>query len=187
MEERKLKSILESILFVHAQPLAIKKLALLTDSSQKEVGQAIGQLKEEYLRNEHGFAILEKDDKIQLVTHPDNGIYIQKIVQGEVNASLSSATLEVLSIVAYRGPLSRSEIEAIRGVNCSYVLRNLLVKGLIERVESEEDTRVFLYKPSFEFLKLLGINSLSELPKYEDLSRDSRVQSVAVPEETKKQ
>jgi segregation and condensation protein B len=89
--------------------------------------------------------------------------------------SLSKAALEVLAVIAYRGPIARAEIEAIRGVNCSVTLRNLLMRALIERKENETDARGYLYSISFQFLKSLGLQSITELPEYTSLMHDERV------------
>jgi segregation and condensation protein B len=86
--------------------------------------------------------------------------------------------LEVISIVAYRGPITRSEIEAIRGVNSSYTVRSLMLRGLMERIENPNDSRGYLYKISFDFLKKLGIDSVERLPEFETLSKDSRIDSI---------
>jgi segregation and condensation protein B len=91
---------------------------------------------------------------------------------------LSKAALEVLSIVAYKGPISRAEIESIRGVNCSFTLRSLMMRGLLERIDNPKDGRGYLYKISFEFMKKLGIESIDKLPDYKELSQDSRIESV---------
>jgi segregation and condensation protein B len=91
---------------------------------------------------------------------------------------LSKAALEVLSIIAYKGPISRAEIESIRGVNCSFTLRSLMMKGLLERIDNPKDGRGYLYKISFEFMKKLGIENIDKLPDYQELSQDPRIESV---------
>jgi len=86
--------------------------------------------------------------------------------------------LEVLSIVAYRGPISRMDVEAIRGVNCSFTLRSLLMRGLLERIDNPADNRSYLYKISFDFLKKMGVESVEKLPDFENLSKDDRIDSI---------
>ena len=93
--------------------------------------------------------------------------------------SLSKAALEVLAVIAYRGPIARAEIEAVRGVNCSVTVRNLLMRGLIDRYENADDSRGYLYSVSFPFLRELGLSSVAELPDYETLTHDERLLSVA--------
>jgi segregation and condensation protein B len=100
------------------------------------------------------------------------------LVKSELQDSLSNAAMEVVSIVAYRGPVSKTEIEAIRGVNCAYTLRNLLLRGLIERSDNPNDSRGYVYSISFDFLKKLGIEDVKKLPEYGILSVDERINSI---------
>ena len=113
-----------------------------------------------------------------MATSPDNASFVDKVVKSDLQETLSNASLEVLSIVAYRGPISRTEIEAIRGVNCTYTLRNLLMRGLVERIDNPKDLRGYVYKISFEFLKKLGIDDVKKLPDFENLNKDERIESV---------
>jgi segregation and condensation protein B len=96
---------------------------------------------------------------------------IEKIVKDELSKDLSTASLETLAVVIYKGPVTRKEIEYIRGVNVSFSLRNLLLRGLIEKVSSKLDERIFLYTPSIDALKYLGVTSVKELPGYEEVVR----------------
>jgi len=178
MEQQKIQSIIESLLFVHGEPIAFERLAKITECRKEEIQNAVQSLEDQYLAHERGFAILEKDDAIQLVTNPKNAEYVEQLIKKASDEKLSQAGAEVLSIIAYRGPIARNEVEAIRGVNCSYVIRNLLVRGLIERIESEENARIFLYTISFEALRALGINTITDLPDYGSLSQDPRLRSV---------
>ena len=86
--------------------------------------------------------------------------------------------MEVVSIIAYRGPISKTEIESIRGVNCSYTLRNLLLRGLIERSDNPRDGRGYVYSITFEFLKKLGVEDVKKLPDHDILSKDERINSI---------
>lgn len=178
MEIEKLKSIIESLLFVSGEPVALAKLVKITGAKKPEVENALMALRGEYAAGQRGFAILQKEDEAQITTNPENASFVEQIIKSEIQEGLSRAALEVLSITAYRGPISRVEIEAIRGVNCSFVLRNLLMRGLIERVENPGMTRGYLYKISFDFLKKMGIESARELPDFEILSKDERIDSI---------
>ena len=100
------------------------------------------------------------------------------MVKSEIQENLSKASLEVLSIVAYRGPVTRAEVEAIRGVNCSFTLRALLMRGLLGRIENPKDNRSYIYKISFDFLKKMGLERIEQLPDFETLSKDERVDSI---------
>lgn len=177
MEKEKLKSVIESILFVNGDPIKISRISKITSVAKEEVIICLQKLAEEYVNSKRGFRIFKKDEEIQLVSSPDNIEFVEQLVKNELQDSLSAAALEVVSIVAYRGPISKSEIEAIRGVNCSYTLRNLLMRGLIERENNPMDSRGFLYKISFDFLKKLGISEVEKLPKYAILSKDERIKA----------
>jgi segregation and condensation protein B len=113
--------------------------------------------------------MIEKDKEIQLVSSPENSLYIEKLIKDELQEDLTPASLEVLAIIAYKSPVTRAEIEEIRGVNSSFTLRNLLIRGLIERKERLEDSRAYLYEISLNFLRKLGLKSINELPEYNNL------------------
>lgn len=178
MDLEKLKSVIESLLFISGEPVALAKLVKITGAEKPEVENALMVLRGEYSAGRRGFAIFQKEDEVQITTNPENASFVDNIIKSEVQGSLSRAALEVLSIAAYRGPMSRVEIEAIRGVNCSFVLRNLLMRGLLERTENLETSRGYLYKISFDFLKKMGMESVQQLPDFESLSKDDRIDSI---------
>lgn len=178
MEQEKLKTIIESILFVSGEPVKISKIAKVSGALKPEVENAIMMLENEYSGGKRGMVILKKEDEIQMATSPENSDIINQLVKSEIQENLSKAALEVLSIVAYRGPISRVEIEAIRGVNCVFTLRSLLMRGLVERIENPKDNRSYIYKISFEFLKKMGVESVNQLPDFETLSKDERIDSI---------
>jgi segregation and condensation protein B len=180
METEKIQSIVESILFVSGEPLKKSKLMKIFDKKVKsdDLEKALGLLSEKYSKAESGLMLLIKGDDVQLVSNPKNASYAENIIKSELQDSLSNAALEVVSIIAYRGPVSRIEIEAIRGVNCSYTLRNLLLRGLIERNDNPKDGRGYVYSISFDFLKKLGIDDVKKLPEYDTLSIDDRINPV---------
>jgi len=178
MDHKKLKSVVESLLFVSGEPVKISKLAKITRAPAPNIENAIMELSGEYVNNERGIVIIKKDSEVQLAASPDNSLYSGKLVESELKGDLSKASLEVLSVVAYRGPVSRSDIEAVRGVNSSFTLRNLLMRGLIERVENSKNKRQYLFRISFDFLKKLGLSSVKELPDYEKVSKDERIDLI---------
>jgi segregation and condensation protein B len=178
MEQEKLQSIIESILFLSGESLKISRISKIAGASKAEIENAILALQNEYSLGQRGLVILKKEDEVQLATNPENAPFVEQLVKGEMQEALSRAALEVLSIVAYRGPLTRSEIEAIRGVNSSYTVRSLMLRGLMERIENPNDSRGYLYKISFDFLKKLGIDSVEKLPDFEALSKDERIDSI---------
>lgn len=177
MEQEKLKSVVESILFISGEPIKISRIAKVANSSEKEIDKILSILKEEYEKG-RGITIIKKEDSVQMATSQENSDVVSELVKSEIQEGLSRAALEVLSIVAYRGPITRVSIEAIRGVNCSFTVRALLMRGLLERVDNPEDSRSYLYKVSFEFLKKLGVKSIDELPDFKTLSVDTRIDSV---------
>lgn len=180
MEQEKLKSVIESILFSVGEPVKISKLTKITGAARPEVENALMVLSAEYSGQKRGVIILRKEDEVQLATNPENSVFVDQIIKSELQESLSQAALEVLSIIAYRGPITRMDIEAIRGVNCSYTVRNLLMRGLVERIDNPKDNRGYVYKISFDFLKKMGLESAAKLPDYETLSQDERAASVII-------
>lgn len=173
-----MKSVLESLLFVSGEPIKISKLAKIVEMKKEEVVEAISEISKKYREDESGLMIVEKEDEAQLVSSEKNVEYVERLVKNELEGPLSTAALEVLSIIAYRGPISKPEIESIRGVNCSYTLRNLSIRGLIERGNNPKDARGYVYSVSFDFLKKLGIEKVENLPEYAKLSVDERINSI---------
>jgi len=173
MEQNKLKSILESLLFVSGEPIGAQRLAKICEITKNEAEQALAELEKDF-QGDRGLRVLTKDGLYQLASSPENCQYVSRLVSGELNAELSRSSIETLAIVAYKGPATRAQIETVRGVNSSYVLRSLLMRGLIERKETA-DIRGYVYEISFDFLKQLGIKKVSELPDWETLSRDKKI------------
>lgn len=178
MEQDKLQSAIESILFVSGEPVKKNKLLKILGIQVESLEEALKTLVEKYNQAQSGLTILAKGEEIQLVSKPENTEFVENLVKNELQDSLSNAAMEVVSIIAYRGPISKAEIEQIRGVNCSYTLRNLLLRGLIERNDNPRDNRGWVYSISFDFLKKLGVSDVKKLPQYDILSVDSRITSV---------
>jgi len=176
MELKRVKSIIESILFVSGAPVRIKKLARTISVKENEVEKALQELSKDL--EERGLALVFKDKKVQLTTSPLNAEFVGKYLKEDLREDLSKAALETLAIIAYRGPISRVDIEAIRGVNSSFILRALMIRGLIERIKNPRDKRSFLYRISFKFLNKLGLEKQNELPDYKDLREDKRFDKV---------
>jgi segregation and condensation protein B len=177
MDSQKLKSAIESLLFVSGEPMKIAKIAKICNVPKNEVGTCIEDLNRDYQAGERGLVIVQKEDSAQLATNPANAEIVGQLVSGEIGSELSRSALEVLSVIAYRYPITRAQIEAIRGVNCSYVLRSLMIKGLVERKETP-DIRGYLYGISFDFLKSLGLTSTKEMPDWENLSKNEKVEEL---------
>lgn len=177
MDTMKLKSILESLLFVSGEPIKISRLAKICNTGKNEIEGLLEAMEKDCDEQKRGLRIIRKADSVQLGTDPENAEYVNQLVSGEMSSELSKSALETLSIVAYRGPVTRVQIESIRGVNCSHVLRSLLVRGLVERGETA-DIRGYLYEISFDFLKTLGIQSASKLPDWKTLSQNEKVKEL---------
>ena len=182
----KLSALVEAILFWKGEPLSFKKLSEMTKKGQVEVEKAVAELEEEL--SERGVVLLKKGDELMLATKGDASSIIEGLIKEELQKDLGKAGLETLSIVLYLGPISRSEIDYIRGVNSSFIIRNLLIRGLIERIENPNDKRSFIYKPTFDLLSYLGISKVENLPEYVTLKEEllaRKTQKEKIDEELK--
>lgn len=163
-----LQSQLESILFVASRPLSLKALVQATGASAEDVLLALESLITKFNQDISGIHILQNEDTFQMVSNPDAVDVIDKFIEKEIKSELTRAQLETLTVIAYRGPLTRPQIEQIRGVNCALILRNLLLRGLVEeRAEANDLTASFIL--SIDALRVLGIQSVKDLPEYETL------------------
>lgn len=159
-----LDSYIEAILFFKGEAVSIKKLSEILGKSAPEIKDGLKVL-EEKLKN-RGVRLLTIGDEVALGTAGKADELIEKLTKEELSRDIGKAGLETLSIVIYRGPISRKEIDYIRGVNSTFILRNLLIRGLVEKVQAEKDQRSFLYKPTLELLSHLGIEKIEDLPEY---------------------
>jgi len=169
-----IKSQIESLLFVSAKPMNLAILSELTEATVEEVASAGDALVEEYNNAERGIQIVKNNQQYQMVSSPENAEVIRKFFKDETTGELSRASLETLTIIAYRGPITKLELERIRGNNCSLILRNLMMRGLVE-VSGENERKEQMYSVTFEFIRFLGINDISQLPDYEKLHNDQAV------------
>ena len=165
-----LSQIVEALLFAAGEPLAISKLADLTEQSPAHVVSALSSL--EQTLQQRGVSLLRKDETAVLVTAPHLSSYIEKLIKEEVLGDLSKAALETLTVIAYQHPISRPDIDYIRGVNSSFILRNLLVRGLVDKIPNPTNARSFLYRPTFELLGWLGVKEPAELPDYQRVTNE---------------
>jgi segregation and condensation protein B len=163
-----LTSQIQSILFVASKPLTIKQLAKFTSASESEVAAALQDLAE-YCQNS-GVVLLDSGSQFQLATASQNTNMVTEFLNSDLREQLTDATAEVLAIIAYRQPISKAEIESVRGVNSQYSIRSLLMRGLIEKVANPEDGRSSYYQITTEFLQQLGISSIKDLPSFEELT-----------------
>lgn len=149
--------------------MAEKDIAAVLGVSAKDAVAGLQELRGRL--QERGLALIEKEGEWQMATHPDNARFADALLKRQYTAELSRASLETLAIIAYKGPMTRAEIEYIRGVQSSFSLRALVMRGLVERVESERDARSFSYRVGLDFLKYLGLARIEDLPEYEALKK----------------
>jgi len=154
---------IEAILFVAPEPLSTYQIGSILDESTHTIGKELEKLQETY--HGRGIRLQVHDNKVQLTSAPEASEVIEQFLNLESTTTLSQAALETLSIIAYQQPVTRPQIDAIRGVNSDGVLRTLLSKGLVEDVgRAESPGRPILYSASAEFLRYFGLSSFDELP-----------------------
>ncbi|MEK7546673.1 MAG: SMC-Scp complex subunit ScpB [Patescibacteria group bacterium] len=158
---------LEALLFIHGEPLARKKAWKLLELPEEDFNPLLDEFEKRLAGDGRGLALVRDDEKIQLATKPQFAKLIEGFVKEELSEDLTPASLEALSIIAYLGPVSRSEVDYRRGVNSSFTVRNLMLRGLVERFSAPERPSSFLYKPTFEFFRHLGVKGKEELPDFE--------------------
>lgn len=163
-----IKALVESLLFVADRAVQIRDLAQALEVETVEIEAVLQALDQEY--RERGIRLQRKGDRVQLVTAPEAGPTIERFLGLDISGKLSSAALETLSIVAYRQPVTRMQVDAIRGVNSDSVLRSLVRRGLLEEVGRAETVgRPILYGVTFEFLEQFGLESVNAMPRWDEL------------------
>jgi segregation and condensation protein B len=159
-----LEARLEAILFWRAEPVAVGALAQWVKEPLPAVEAALESLAKNLTGR--GVQLVRSGGVVALATHPAAAPIVEELQRGELAGDLGAAALETLATVVYRSPVTRSEIDYVRGVNSSYILRQLTARGLIERAEAA-GTRGYAYQPTIELLQQLGLKDWSELPDYE--------------------
>ena len=167
MNQDKLTSVIESVLFIYGEEMSLSTLEKITSAKKEGVVKALESIKERY---NGGLVLIFDDKKAQITTNPDNAEYIENIIKDGFDKTLTPAALDTLTIVAYLGPVSRAQIDYIRGVNSSFILRNLLMRGLIEKEVDKKRSYVILYTITNDTLKFLGVEKKEDLPDYEKYS-----------------
>ena len=163
--EGSLKGRIEAILFVAGEAVAIRDLAKALQISEKELKTVLNEIGSEYDYEQRGFMLKRFGDKVQLATRPLYSEDVLRLLQPVQQQSLSQAAMETLAVVAYKQPVTRAEVEQIRGVKCDYSLQSLMLKGLIQEA-GRKDTigRPILYATTDAFLSHFGIQGLEDLP-----------------------
>ncbi len=175
---------IEAILFWKGESVSKKDLQKLLEMDEtsknflSEINQdksiainlAIDDLKSTL--NDRGLCVVQIREEYALRTSASTAGLIEKLQVEELNKDLGKATTETLALIIYKGPIKRSEIDNIRGVNSSYILRNLMIRGLIDKEVDPKNSRTNIYKPSFELLSHLGVTNIESLPNYEEVIKE---------------
>lgn len=164
-------------MFISGKPMTIKSLAKLVEATEDEAAAAIAQMKLERNVEGSGIHLLDHEGSVQFVTNPALSTLVTKLVKEEFSEELTRPQLETLSIILYRGPITKPEIEQIRGVNCSLILRNLLIRGLVNEEENAEKLQM-VYRATPDFIRHLGIASVTEIPEYDRFHIDERISKL---------
>lgn len=174
--EKTMKSALEAMMFVSGDLLSAKDASEVLGIGKNEAIELFRELKKEYDEDERGIRIREVNNSFQFVTDESQEVYIRKLCTPVKVKRLSQAALEVLAIVAYKQPVTRGEIDSIRGIKCERVLDGLISKGLVNITgRSDGVGRPLLYGTTDEFLKKFGLETLSDLPDFDDYSEDIQI------------
>ncbi len=168
---------IEAILFVASKPLTFKTIAQALQKNIEDVQETIDNLVLKYNREDSGIHIIIFEDTVQMMTNSHCKEYIDNFVKEEISEELTKAQLETLTIIAYRGPINRPEIEHIRGVNCAVIIRNLLMRGLIVEQEGKTDL-VPVYTISLEAMASLGLTSIDQLKEYGTLHQHDYIEQL---------
>jgi len=164
-----IKSILESLLFVNEKPILTSELSEVLEVDKKDIELTLEELTKEYHQRDSGICLVKFAGGYQMCSCPSNESWIKKMYREKNRQKLSSASLETLAIIAYKQPITRTEIESIRGENIDGVIRHILQLGLIKCAGRKEVVgRPFLYTTTRKFLEYFGLNSLKDLPKLEE-------------------
>jgi segregation and condensation protein B len=160
-----LAALVESLLFVAPAPTPVARLAQVLETNVEAVEVALAALTAACQHSQRGLRVQRRGDHVQLVSMPEAAPHIERFFGLDLSSKLSQAALETLAVIAYRQPITRADIEAVRGVNCDGVLRTLITRELVEAVgRLEQAGRPFLYGTTFRFLQYLGLDSLTALP-----------------------
>lgn len=154
---------IEALLFYKGSAVSKRELTRIFGVNMVAINDSIGDLRERL--KDRGVSLVEKDTEVAMTTSPEMSELITEMEKEELSKDLGKASLETLSIILYRGGATRREIEYIRGVNSTSILRTLLIRGLVERTTDAKDERVYMYKSTMELQTTLGLKTLEELPE----------------------
>ena len=164
-----LESKIEAILFYKVEAVTVSQLVKWLGVSTEEIESGLNKLGDNL--TERGVRLIRQGEEVMLGTASEASTLIEQLTKEELSRDLGRAALETLTLIAYEGPLSRAEIDYVRGVNSSFILRHLLVRGLIEREIDKKDSRRFIYRPTLELLRHLGLEKIENLSEYEEVKK----------------
>lgn len=168
---------LEALLFTHGEPLKKLKMEKVLEVTKEECATLLQTLAQKLQAEDRGLTLLVTAEEVQLVTKPQFGDLLLSFLKEELTEELTPASLEALSLIAYGGPLSRARLDFLRGVNSSFTLRTLRLRGLIDRVADLEFSHSFVYDVTPECMRYLGVTRREELPRFEEFR--NHLQSAA--------
>lgn len=169
MDIREIKSIIEALLFTWGDPLSLEDISDVMALDIDTINTIISEMINDFNFNRRGVQIIQVNDKYQLSTRPEHYDWIKKLCAPRVNRTLSSASLETLSIIAYKQPITKAEIEIIRGVKCDKALNTLIEKSLVKEIGRLERTgKPIIYGTTDDFLRCFGLSTLEALPALDE-------------------
>ncbi|MEI8123874.1 MAG: SMC-Scp complex subunit ScpB [bacterium] len=181
MQENILEKGIEAVLFWKGEPVSIKKLSQIFSKTEEEILTALKKLEENLIGR--GVSLIWKENEVTMGTSKETSELIEKLTKEELIRDLGRAGLETLSIIIYQGPISRAEIDYIRGVQSTFILRNLMIRGLVEKITNPKDQRSFLYKPTFELLSYMGLTKIEDMPEFAQAKAEIEAyKNTVVPE-----
>jgi segregation and condensation protein B len=165
----KARAVIEALIFASSEPIRLREISEIIGINEHTVRQLLSDIMDDYVRNKKGIQIIEVAQGYQFVTHPECAEYVEKLHQTPRNVGLSPAAVETLAIIVYRQPITRAEIEELRGVRVDSAIATLLERGLIrESGRKDAPGKPILYVTTQKFLQYFGLKDLRELPSLED-------------------
>ncbi len=162
---RELEKTVEALLFVHGEPMTFSRLATASSSDELSIRQAVDSLSRRLSETDSAISVVIRGDTIQLIAASASAA-VAKLIKEDFDSSLTPAALETLSVIAYLGPVSRARLDYLRGVNSTFILRSLLMRGLIDRRPDPQRSYTFIYSLSADCLNHLGVSTAAKLPDY---------------------
>lgn len=180
----KLKGIIEAVLFTIGESVTLDRLASVLEKEQEELKSVLEEMKKDYSSEERGICLIELDGAYQICTKIETYDYVRKLVSQPKKRSLTDVMLETLSIIAYKQPVTKQEIEAIRGVKCDFAVNKLIEYQLVKELGRLETLgRPIVFGTTEEFLRCFGVSSIEELPDIDEVTRqgfmDEAVEEVS--------